>query len=97
MSSVVIDKRCPICGAFMKQDQFGIVFCCSCPFKCFGEDYERVMASMSLNRLEVKQLLSYAEAREREGWYSGDKATFERRHESIKDKLLKMDYPDGIR
>ena len=97
MDKIMTGERCPICGHFIKRSEFDVVSCSSCPFRCFGEDFGRVSASMSLDRLEVEQLLGYAEAREREGWYRGDKAKFERRHESIKEKLREMDYPDGIR
>lgn len=83
-------ENCPVCGCLVKQDDFDVKYCCSCPFKCFGEDFARISAAMSLDCKDVKQLLSYTEAREREGWYNDSKDVFERRHVSIKDKLQKL-------
>lgn len=48
-------------------------------------------------RAEARQLLSYAEARERpvtfeQGyWYYGNRENFEKRHERIKDKLTQKE------
>ena len=41
-------------------------------------------------RTEIEQLLSYCEHREREMWYYGNREYFEKRHESIKEKLNEM-------
>ena len=90
MSFTFSGENCPVCGCLIKQDDFEVRSCCSCPFKCFGEDFARISAAMSLDRNEVAQLLSYAEVREREGWYHGNKDVFERRHASIKEKLQKL-------
>ena len=38
-------------------------------------------------KAELDQLISYAEHRDRDGWYYGPKAYFEKRHESILAKL----------
>jgi len=38
---------------------------------------------------EIRQLLSYAKERERIGWYYGNKAQFEKRHENIIKILTK--------
>lgn len=90
MSFTFSGENCPVCGCLIKQDDFEVRYCCSCPFKCFGEDFARISAAMSLDRNEVAQLLSYAEVRERDGWYHGNKDVFERRHTSIKEKLQKL-------
>lgn len=38
---------------------------------------------MELRQKEILQLISYAEHRDREGWYYGPKKHFEARHERI--------------
>ena len=42
---------------------------------------------MKLTATEIDQLLSYVEDREQVGWYYGNKAQFEKRHENIKREL----------
>lgn len=46
------------------------------------------MKDMKLTTPEIIQLLSYVEERDRDGWYSGNKTQFQKRHESIKNKLI---------
>ena len=43
---------------------------------------------------EVNQLYSYADAREIEGWYSGNKSHFEQRHKRIMEELVRHALPD---
>lgn len=40
-----------------------------------------------LTDAQIRQLLSYCEEREREGWYRGNKAHFEKRHKKIIEYL----------
>lgn len=43
--------------------------------------------ALELTRTEADQLLDYALHREREGWYRGNRAQYEKRHECIVEKL----------
>jgi len=45
---------------------------------------------LKLKRTEWQQLLSYIEDRERDGWYYGNKAQFEKRHEHIKSVITSL-------
>jgi len=48
-----------------------------------------------LRRIHFEQLLSYLEDNERQGWYYGNKAQFEKRHEELKAWLNGIiDYAD---
>ena len=42
---------------------------------------------MKLSATELDQLISYVYDREQVGWYYGNKAQFEKRHENIKREL----------
>ena len=44
------DKRCPVCGYFIKISEFGVHTCSSCPFRCFGEDFPRIATAMDFTR-----------------------------------------------
>ena len=48
------DKRCPICGYFIKISEFGVHTCSSCPFRCFGEDFPRIATAMELARVTIQ-------------------------------------------
>ena len=42
----LIEKRCPLCGCFIKLHTGDVHSCISCPFKCFEEDFDRVCKAM---------------------------------------------------
>ena len=42
---------------------------------------------LQLTEAEMRQLYSYCEERDRDGWYYGDKKQFEKRHAAIKNQL----------
>ena len=46
------NKRCPICGHFIKISKFGVHTCSSCTFRCFGEDFPLIATAMELARIE---------------------------------------------
>jgi hypothetical protein len=41
-----------------------------------------------LKQSEIRHLILLIEGREQEGWYFGNKAVFEKREQSIKNKLI---------
>lgn len=43
---------------------------------------------MEFTKAELAQLLSYVENRERTNWYYGVRKHFEKRHISIKEKII---------
>ena len=45
------------------------------------------VAEIKLKRTELQQLLSYCEARDREGWFYGNKEQFEKRHFEIETQI----------
>ena len=44
--SKITDKRCPLCGSYIKLHTGDVHSCISCPFKCFEDDFDRVCAAM---------------------------------------------------
>ena len=44
--SEVIDKRCPLCGSYIKLHTGDVHSCSSCQFKCFEDDFDRVCKAM---------------------------------------------------
>ena len=45
------------------------------------------MARLNFSRLELQQLLSYCEERDKDGWYYGSKKQFEKRHIDMKTQI----------
>jgi hypothetical protein len=52
-----------------------------------------------LRKTHLWQLLTYIEAREEEGWYSGNREQFEKRHQEIKkwiNDAVDYAYSEGV-
>ena len=67
--SQLTEKRCPICGCFVKLHFGDVHSCISCPFKCFEEDFDRVCAAMKA-QAELDALIEAA--RSVAAWHKGE-------------------------
>ena len=57
------------------------------------------MELTGLRKAHLQQLLSYVEERERDGWYTGNREQFEKRHNEIKAWLkaaVEYAYSEGV-
>ena len=63
-----------------------------------AEMFDR-MELTGLRKAHLQQLLSYAEERDREGWYIGNRERFEKRHNELKEWLkaaVEYAYSEGV-
>ena len=74
--SQLIDKRCPLCGSYIKLHTGDVHSCISCPFKCFEDDFDRVCKAMNA-QAELATLNDAAAHSYNSGYHAGHHYTVE--------------------